>query len=63
MIAGLEASGMTPVQIMRETGVKKSTYYRIRSGEARHPAYSSIQPIERLFQNVTTVPPLGIKRG
>jgi hypothetical protein len=61
MIVGLEDHGMKPVEIMRATGVKKSTYYRIRSGEARQPAYASIQPIERLFENLQTVPPLGIK--
>lgn len=61
MIAGLEASGMTPTEIMRETGVPKSTYYRIRSGEARAPAYATISPIQRLFKNRTTVPPMGLK--
>lgn len=61
MIVGLESRGMTPVEIMRETGVKKSTYYRIRNGEARQPLYETIEPIKRLVHNFETVPPMGLK--
>lgn len=52
MIVGLEAHGMSPVQIMRETGVKKSTYYRLRSGESQQPAYETIRPLETLARKV-----------
>ena len=35
--------------VMRETDVKKSTFYRLRSGEGRAPSYERSEPIERLF--------------
>ena len=49
---------MSPAQIMRETDVKKSTFYRLRSGEGRAPSYETIQPIERLFLRRVAVPPV-----
>ena len=35
MIAGLEQDDMSPVEIMKRTGVGKTTYYRLRAGECR----------------------------
>jgi hypothetical protein len=59
MVAGLESSGLKPVDIQRLTGLSHTTYYRLRNGEALRPQYDTVVKLVELHGQ--RVPPAGLK--
>lgn len=48
LIAGLESKGQTRSAIARAAGISRVTVWRIATGQARAPAYDTIQRLKRL---------------
>lgn len=48
LIAGLEASGRSRAEIARAAGISRATVWRLATGQAREPAYGTIQRLKRL---------------
>ncbi|ENC2022850.1 transcriptional regulator [Escherichia albertii] len=53
IIASLNDTGLTQVDIKNRTGISQASISRIASGKNRDPRFSVVRALEALYQEVT----------
>lgn len=51
-------AGLSRTEIAHETGLSRTTVWRLAEGVARAPGYQTIQRVERLYQQKLSVSPM-----
>jgi predicted transcriptional regulator len=63
LIAGLEASGIKRSEIARSAGISRQTVWRIATGQAQEPYFSTIRRIKEIGNKGGPVTPINRKIG
>ena len=61
MILALRQSGLSPTEIAKRSGISRTHFYRLASGDIRRPSYETFDRLQRLEAKIvkTAKPPGG----